>query len=360
MIKALKKITEKIKKFLEKLFDTMIKIGSTVINTIKVGQNTPDHIDVGSDRVWPDSIEYYLTLSPTTVLIMYGQQSGGTISVSSNTQNWSVEVSPRNSYITATKQDASSITWSIQENTGNTSRNAFITASYGSVSAETSIYQNNGYVIYIEGGNEPRTVGSGGTNNLAISVVSKHGSDAVAVNSASTQSWIQCTGMTNAGGGRYIFVFDVDANASTSERNATLTFSQSQGTKSTSILIMQSAKYVPTQISGFTMYAQDGEWMLGRYKSGTVQGPSGRTYDMYAIAILRATAFSDPVQASYDFDSSYGMPAPTTSQNYSGISNIQPSSTVTIPGGGTGYGAVIAQAPQLQPPANITFSVSAL
>ena len=280
----------------------MIKIGSTIIDTIKIGSTTPDHIDVGSTQVWPDSTQYYITLDPATVLIMYGQQSGGTINVSTNAPSWSVAVSPANSYITASKQNGN-ITWSIDANTGNTSRNAYITASYGNVSAQTTVYQNNGYAIYIEGGNDPRTVSSGGTNNLTISVISKYGNDAVAVSSASTQTWVRCTSMTNVGSGKYVFVFTVDLNTDSQTRHATLTFTQTQGTgKSTSIMITQPAMYVPETIPGFQRFNSvpgqgftENGWQIGRYQAGTTT-IDGQTVPLYAVALVT----TEVSQAMYD------------------------------------------------------------
>ena len=282
----------------------MIKIGSTIIDTIKIGSSTPDHIDVGSDRVWPDSTQYYITLSPADVLIMYGQASGGTINVSTNAPDWNVEVSPANSFISASKQNGN-ITWSIQANTGTTSRNGYITAYYGTVSGQTTVYQNNGYAIYIEGGNDPRVVSSGGTNTLTISVISKYGNDGVAVSSASTQTWVRCTDMVNPQTGKYVFVFQVDANTTTT-RHATLTFTQTQGSggtyKNTAIMITQSAMNLPDTIPGFQRfndvegqgYTSSG-WQIGRYQAGTTE-IDGQTVPLYAVALCT----TEVSQAMYD------------------------------------------------------------
>lgn len=49
------------KNFLLKLFKAMIEIGNTVITGITIGTTTPDFIDVGSTRVWPDGYYYTLT-----------------------------------------------------------------------------------------------------------------------------------------------------------------------------------------------------------------------------------------------------------------------------------------------------------
>lgn len=343
----------------------MIEIGNTVISNIFVGQNTPSRVDVGGTQVWPDGSSYYITLDPATVLIMYGQQSGGTINVNTNAPNWNVEVSPANSYISASKQNGN-IVWSIQANTGTTSRNAYITASYGAASAQTTIYQNNGYAIYIEGGNNPRVVSSGGTSSLVISVISKYGNDAVAVSSASTQSWVQCTNMTVVGGGKYVFTFNVDRSTDSQTRHCTLTFTQQQGSggtyKNTSIMITQQAMYVPTQISGFTMYAQSGEWMLGRFKISEQEMGQYGVQPIYAAAILRATVPPYDYTAEYDFTSYYGVPGPTQqvhpASTVSRTVSQDTANPVSIPNGGTGYGWIITSYPNLQPFSNITFNVS--
>ena len=43
-----------IKKFFKKILEKMIYIGNNIIDTIFIGQQRPDHIDIGSVRVWPD------------------------------------------------------------------------------------------------------------------------------------------------------------------------------------------------------------------------------------------------------------------------------------------------------------------
>lgn len=322
----------------------MIEIGNTVISNIFVGQNTPSRVDVGDTQVWPDGSSYYITLDPATVLIMYGQQSGGTINVNTNAPNWDVAVSPANSYISASKQNGN-IVWSIQANTGTTSRNAYITASYGAVSAQTTIYQNNGYAIYIEGGNNPRVVSSGGTSNLVISVISKYGNDAVAVSSASTQSWVQCTNMTAVGGGKYVFTFNVDRSTDSQTRHCTLTFTQQQGSggtyKNTSIMITQQAMYIPEDIAGFERFTYEGDWQIGRALYGTTE-IGGVTVPLYAILLLNVNVTNWNYTATLDFDSQVQVPpsAPSSSTTNTTLT-ISQGATVSIPNGGTAYGIML-------------------
>lgn len=322
----------------------MIEIGNTVISNIFVGQNTPSRVDVGDTQVWPSGSSYYITLDPATVLIMYGQQSGGTINVNTNAPNWDVAVSPANSYISASKQNGN-IVWSIQANTGTTSRNAYITASYGAASAQTTIYQNNGYAIYIEGGNNPRVVPSGGTSSLVISVISKYGNDAVAVSSASTQSWVQCTNMTVVGGGKYVFTFNVDRSTDSQTRHCTLTFTQQQGSggtyKNTSIMITQQAMYVPDTIAGFERFTYEGDWQLGRALYGTAE-INNQTVPLYAILLLNTNATNWNYTATLDFDSQVQVPpsAPSSSTTNTTLT-ISQGATVSIPNGGTAYGIMI-------------------
>lgn len=346
----------------------MIKIGSTIIDTIKIGTSTPQHIDVGSVQVWPDGQPaIYLNLDPTTVQPWNGYYRTGTVSVDTNASSWSVAASstPGGNYFTAVKTNSTTITWTMQENSGTTSRTGYITVSAGGVTGQTTVYQNPGYYIYIDNTNP--TVLNSGSTTLAVSVWSRYGNEAVPVSYQITgNDWLRYTSMTDAGGGHYIYNFSVEANTDTQARYNGITFTQTQGSsspyKSASLGITQQAMYVPTQISGFTMYAQSGEWMLGRFKISEQEMGQYGVQPIYAAAILRATVPPYDYTATWDFTSYYGVPGPTTQVNPNGTSSRtvaqDTANPVNIPNGGTGYGFIITSYPNLQPFSNITFNVS--
>ena len=172
--------------------------------------------------------------------------------------------------------------------------------------------------------------------------------------------------MRDEGGGHYIYDFSVEANTDTQTRYNGITFTQTQGGstpyKSASLGITQKEMFVPDQISGFTMYANDGQWMLGRFKTGEQSAGSYGNQSIYAVAVLRATVPPYDYTVEYDFTSYYGIPTPTTSVHFANTVSRTVTqdinNPVTIPGGGTGYGWVITSYPNMQPPSNVTFNVT--
>lgn len=355
-------------KFFKKIWDFMIQIGNTVISAITVGNSTVTRIDVESTQVYPSvQPSIYINLNPTTVQPWNGYYRTGTITVDTNASSWTVEASstPSGNYFTAEKTNSTTVTWTMQANDTTTSRVGYVTVRAGSVSAQTTVYQNTGYVIWIDN-TSPAVVNSGATT-LAISVWSKYGNEAVPVTYQITgNDWVRYVSMTDAGGGHYIYNFSIDQNTDTQARYNGVTFTQTLGEsspyKSASIGITQRERFVPDQISGFTMYANDGQWMLGRYKISEQQMGDYGLQPIYAIAVLRATVPPYDYTVNYAFDSYYGVPGPTIPLHFSNTVNRTVSqdtaSPVTIPGGGTGYGWIITSYPNLQPPSNITFSVT--
>lgn len=332
----------------------MIEIGNTIINTIFVGSTTPNKIDVGSTQVWPDGepTSYYITLTPSQVQPWNGSYRTGTISVSSNTQDWTAEASMQPAsatpYFRVSKTNNTTMTWVMDENFSTTSRIGHAIARYGSVSAETLVYQNAGYYIYIEGGTSPRVATSGG-GTVVISVISNYGNTPVAVTSASTKDWIECTNMTDAGSGRYVFTFQVPANPTTGSRNTTLTFTQqAASSKSVQIMVSQYGKYVPQSISGFTIApvggATYGDWAVGRFLN-SYQDIGGVNTPIYTIAILKATPVTATCEASFTVN--YQTITRDTPQYYTatGPRTIYTTSTVSIPSGDTAYGITIGGGP---------------
>ena len=346
----------------------MIEIGNTLINTIFVGGTSPSTIDVGSSRVWPDTQpSIYLNLSPTTVQPWNGYYRTGTITVDTNASSWSVAASstPSGNYFTAVKTNNTTVTWTMQENTGTTSRVGYVTVTAGSLTAQTMIYQNTGYVISVDNTNP--TVLSSGATTLSVSVRSKYGDTAVPVTYQITgNNWLRYVSMRDEGGGHYIYDFSVEANTDTQTRYNGITFTQTQGGstpyKSASLGITQKEMFVPDQISGFTMYANDGQWMLGRFKTGEQSAGSYGNQSIYAVAVLRVTVPPYDYTVEYDFTSYYGIPTPTTSVHFANTVSRTVTqdinNPVTIPGGGTGYGWVITSYPNMQPPSNVTFNVT--
>lgn len=102
-------------RLLKKLWKAMIQIGSTTIDTIFQGSTTPDHIDVGSTQVWPDvAPTYYITLSSTGATVGSGGTQG-TITVTTNYSNWTVESSDT-SWLTASKSNSGTCRYYTTEN----------------------------------------------------------------------------------------------------------------------------------------------------------------------------------------------------------------------------------------------------
>lgn len=325
----------------------MIKIGSTIISTIKIGGTTPVHIDVGSVQVWPDGQPViYLNLNPTTVQAWNGYYRTGTVSVDTNASSWSVAASstPPGNYFTAEKTNNTTITWTMQENTGTTSRTGFITVNAGGVTGETTVYQNPGYYIYIENGST-QVVGSGETT-FAISVISRYGNTAVPVNYQITgNDWLRFESMVDRGNGMYGYTFRAYANTDTQARYNGITFTQTQGSsspyKSASIGITQRAMYVPADITGFERFTYEGDWQLGRALYGTAE-INGSTVPLYAILLLNVNTTNWNYTATLDFDSQVQVPpsAPSSSTTTT-TATIQQGATITIPNGGTAYGVML-------------------
>lgn len=325
----------------------MIKIGSTIINTIKIGSTTPGHIDVGSVQVWPDGQpQIYLNISPTVVQPWNGYYRTGTITVDTNASSWSVAASstPSGNYFSAVKTNNTTVTWTMQENTGTTSRVGYVTVTAGSLTAQTMVYQNTGYVIYIDNTNP--TVLNSGSTTLAVSVWSKYGNTAVPVTYQITgNSWLRYSSMTDAGGGHYIYNFVVDTNTDTQARYNGITFTQTQGSsspyKSASLGITQKAMYVPADITGFERFTYEGDWQLGRALYGTAE-INNQTVPLYAILLLNVNVTNWNYTATLDFDSQVQVPpsAPSSSTTNT-TATITAGATVTIPNGGTAYGIML-------------------
>lgn len=336
-----------IKRFFQKIIQWMIKIGSTIIDTIKIGTSTPQHIDVGSVQVWPDGQPaIYLNLSPTTVQPWNGYYRTGTITVDTNASSWSVAASstPAGNFFSATKTNSTTVTWVMQENSGTTSRNGYVTVTAGSVSAQTVVYQNPGYYIYVDN-NNPTVLNSGSTT-LAVSVWSRYGNEAVPVTYQITgNDWVHYLSTTDAGGGHYIFNFSVDTNTDTQTRHNGITFTQTLGSstpyKSVSLGITQQAMYVPETIAGFERFTYEGDWQLGRALYGTAE-INNQTVPLYAILLLNTNATNWNYTATLDFDSQVQVPpsAPSSSTTNT-TATITAGATISIPNGGTAYGIMI-------------------
>lgn len=353
-------------KILKWIWKKMIEIGNYVITAITIGSTTPNHIDVGDTQVWPETTPqtYYITLTPSIVTAWNGYERTDYINVDTNAPSFSVEASssPASAtpYFTAAKYGSNQIQWHMDKNTSRTSRVGYVTARYGEASAQTMIYQNAGYYIYVEN-TSPQVLSSGATT-LAVSVISRYGNTAVPVSyQVGGSDWIRYSSMTDAGGGRYVYNFTVDANSQTETRHNSITFTQTLGEGSerltATLAITQKAKYVPASISGLTALAYDGDWVLGRYFAGYVDAGQYGQQPMYGVAIVRTATTTTNYTATYEMDAHYGIPGPTNTQHYDTSATIAAGHTVPIPSGDTVYGMTITVSPNLYV-SNYTFSVT--
>ena len=131
----------------------MIHIGVTKITELFMGSTENPNIYVGDYHTYPDGQpQIYLNISPTVVGSWNGYYRTGTITVDTNASSWSVAASstPSGNYFTAVKTNNTTVTWTMQENTGTTSRVGYVTVTAGSLTAQTMIYQNTGYVISVD------------------------------------------------------------------------------------------------------------------------------------------------------------------------------------------------------------------
>lgn len=325
----------------------MIEIGNSVISAITVGNGSPSRIDVGNTKVYPDAQPaVYINLSPTTVQPWNGFYKTGTITVDTNASSWTVEASstPSGNYFTAVKTNSTTVTWTMQANDTTTSRVGYVTVRAGSVSAQTTVYQNTGYVIWIDN-TSPAVVNSGATT-LAISVWSKYGNEAVSVTYQITgNDWVRYVSMTDAGGGHYVYNFAIDTNTSTQARYNGIQFTQTQGSsspyKSASIGITQKAMYVPETIAGFERFTYEGDWQIGRALYGTAE-INGSTVPLYAILLLNTnvTNWDYSAEVDYDFQTQVPPSAPSSSTDNRTVT-IPQGQTISIPNGGTAYGYML-------------------
>ncbi len=330
----------------------MIKIGNTILSTIGIGNNSVDHIDIGSTRVFPDAQPaVYINLSPTTVQPWNGFYKTGTITVDTNASSWTVEASstPSGNYFTAVKTNSTTVTWTMQANDTTTSRVGYVTVRAGSVSAQTTVYQNTGYVIWIDN-TSPAVVNSGATT-LAISVWSKYGNEAVPVTYQITgNDWVRFTSMQDVGGGHYIYNFSIGTNTDTQTRYNGIQFTQTQGSsspyKSASIGITQKAMYVPATIAGFHRFAYVGDWQIGTYVQ-SVQDIGGVDTPINVIAIVNANPTTATCEANFSvtfYTRTSGAPAYSTN---TGPRTITTTSKVSIPNGDEVWGITVNGGPNL-------------
>jgi len=288
-------------------------------------------------------VTYTISLSPTSATITNGDASTGYINVTTQDPSWGVTASssPSGSYFSATKYSNNQIKWTMAANDSSTSRAGYITATCKDASAYATIYQNAGYVIYVLGDNS-RTVSNTGSG-VYVNVISTYGNNAVPVSySISNSSFCHFDSSTYAGQtGQYNFLFNFDTNASTSPRNTTITFTQSNSNKTTSVFFTQEA--AAGDIEGVTTKAKYGNWILGTIKNGTTT-INNVTYDIVGICIVNHNAITSAQTVQMDVtvqrqknlgDVTQGAAA----KAFNNITqNIAANSTISI-GGNTYYGA---------------------
>ncbi len=346
---------------IKKFIDKMIEIGNNVITAITIGQTTPEKIDWGADRVWPEAISYYLNISPTAATIN-DTQTTGSIRVDTNLDSWNVYESL--SWVTTSKS-STGVSWTASTN-NSSGRTGNIYVSGGSLSETFYLQQKGGH--YMNMLTTPYAINeTGGT--IEISFVSTYRDEPMAVTSAVTYStgsgWISFQSLSQ-NGNIYTYRFTCDRSTDTQARYATFTFTQTgAGGTSATIQFTQKAMHVPDAISGFNMYtyytdAQGRDWQIGWWKQGEVV-INNQTYPLRGIAILTTGVTMRDYTADYEVTYYTGIPGPSypTYNTKSGPTTIPAGTTLSIPSGGTAYGvAIVSPNPNLTMTGVSGFTVS--
>ncbi len=252
-----------------------------------------DGVTYATFTITQASVTYYITLSPTFVNLTDGLATGGTISVSSNTTEWTVSTSSAG--FTAEKYYIGgkyNVRWTVTENTTGAQRIGYIKVSYGSVTAQTQI--NQSYETYVLSGlsSNPMTIGSGQTS-FTISLISKFGQaiteqPSVSIGYMPTMNVQMDWAATGGAQGQWNFRFTCNANDTTSQRTVSIVFTQPGSNKTLTYVINQRKKdEEPTPeptIEGITVKAYTGDWVLGTVVNGQATVPAG-TFDVTGILI---------------------------------------------------------------------------
>lgn len=313
-----------------------------------------DGVTYATFTITQASVTYYITLAPKLVNLTDGLATGGTISVSSNTTEWTVSTSSAG--FTAEKYYIGgkyNVRWTVTENTTGAQRIGYIKVSYGSVTAQTQI--NQSYETYVLSGlsSNPMTIGSGQTSFI-ISLISKFGQaiteqPSVSIGYMPTMNVQMDWAATGGAQGQWNFRFTCNANDTTSQRTVSIVFTQPGSNKTLTYVINQRRGMKPTPeptIEGITAKAQYNNWVLGTVTNGQTTVPIG-TVDMDGIVIAIAeqitTDHTATVSMVYQNGPLTSAGTPTTYTKTDQEVSIPAGSTITA--SGNTYNGVWVQTP---------------
>jgi len=239
-----------------------------------------DGVTYATFTVRQTAAQVYIVLTPTFVNLTDGLETGGTISVSSNTQDWVVATTSEG--FTAEKYAIGStyiVRWNVTENTTGQQRIGYINVSYGSVTATTQINQSDSIYVFTGLTTNPMSIGSAQTR-FSISLVSRFGQAITEQPSVSIgynpDTNVQLTSSATGGAqGQWNFVFSCNANNTKSQRTTTIVFTQPGSNKTLTYVVHQNRKFVPKGVDGVTSAATYGEWILGTAEYSSVSVPAG-------------------------------------------------------------------------------------
>lgn len=271
----------------------MIKIGSSSeVTAVNVGSIPVDQIYYDSTKVWPTAApETTLSISPTTITINPGDSSQGYINVTTNASSWNVASSDSGT-LSVTKYSSTQVFWTVGNNNTTSNRNFTITVTANEASAQTTVLQYPGYVIYVVGGSDPRSMTNTG-GSVAIRIVSQYGSSNQPITVTTSQSWCTATySSVDNTSHTYTYYLTFTRNDG-AERNVTITFAQTTGGHSTGIMFTQAA--AAPDIEGVTSKAKYGNWVLGEWKASEGAGITANVPVNGIVLLTTDTLTSDVV-----------------------------------------------------------------
>ena len=313
-----------------------------------------DSVIYATFTVRQTAAQLYITLSPTFVNLTDGLATGGTISVSSNTQDWVVATTSEG--FTAEKYAVGSTyiaRWRVTENTTGAQRVGYINVSYNSVTATTQINQSDTIYAFTGLTTNPMTVGSAQTQ-FSISLVSRFGWTITEQPSVSIgynpPMNVQLTSSASGGTtGQWNFVFSCNANNTESQRTTSIVFTQPGSNKTLTYVVNQRGQQVTPSapsIEGITTKAYTGNWILGTLSNSKVTVPLG-TFDNTGIVVANVNPITEGHTATISMVYQNGPLAqgaqPTTYNKTDYEVSIPANSTITV--SGVTYNAVWAQTP---------------
>ena len=301
--------------------------------------------------------EIFIVVTPAFVNLQNGLATGGTLSVSSNTTNWTVSLTDDSSEgFTVEKYAVGStyvVRWTVTENTSGEQRIAYILVRCDNRAFSVQI--NQGTDIYVLTGltTNPLTVGNSQTQ-FSISLVSRFGqaiTEAPSVSIGYNPSTNVQLLTTASGGttGQWNFIFSCNANDTESQRTTTIVFTQPGSNKTLTYVVHQKGKQVTPSvpsIEGITTKAYTGNWILGTLSNNKVTVPLG-TFDNTGIVVANVNPITEGHTATISMVYQNGPLAqgaqPTVYNKTDYEVSIPANSTITV--SGVTYNAVWAQTP---------------